>query len=291
MISKIIASFKGAEKQKDKAPSLVNTMIGKFEILMPENHSLPIYLAQHKYYSRNLPRIAAILKEHIDGFSMIDVGANVGDTIALVRSLSNFPILAIEGDENFYEVLNKNKDLFSNVEICRALLGQHDEAIHASVEDNSGTAKIYTGEKNRIEITTLDRIIKMHKSFELSKLLKVDTDGFDVLVMLGGWNFICSQKPVLFFEYHSEYLRQNKTNGVAFLEKLNSIGYDNVIYYDNYGKLLTSFALNKTELIRDLDNYMRGQEKLYYDICVFHENDTLLYEDIISKEKAFFNYD
>jgi FkbM family methyltransferase len=39
---------------------------------------------------------------------MIDIGANVGDSVAIVREQSDYPILCIEGNETYFQILEEN---------------------------------------------------------------------------------------------------------------------------------------------------------------------------------------
>src|SRR5207249_5016916 len=55
-----------------------------------------------------LGRLAACIGDSDAEFGIIDVGANCGDTAALMRSHAKLPILCIEGDAKLYALLQKN---------------------------------------------------------------------------------------------------------------------------------------------------------------------------------------
>ncbi len=78
----------------------VSVMIGDRELLMPLSHDLPIHRACHPDYSLNLGRVVAALEEVRDaGAPIVDIGANIGDSVAIIRdAVPDAPILCIEGD-------------------------------------------------------------------------------------------------------------------------------------------------------------------------------------------------
>jgi len=104
---------------------LVKIRVGNFDILLYESHMLPRYM-KNPYYSTNLPRLGVFAKEKYNDLRMIDVGANMGDTVALVRSKSYFPIACIEGDGEFFEVLKTNMEHFKDVSIYSQIMGDED---------------------------------------------------------------------------------------------------------------------------------------------------------------------
>jgi hypothetical protein len=62
--------------------------IGDYYILLPPEHKLPEYQAKGRLYDRFLPTLCLALPQ--DGETIIDLGANVGDTaIAIVQRCDN----------------------------------------------------------------------------------------------------------------------------------------------------------------------------------------------------------
>ena len=65
-----------------------NLKIGDYYILLPPEHKLPEYQAKGRLYDRFLPTLCLALPQ--DGETIIDLGANVGDTaIAIVQRCDN----------------------------------------------------------------------------------------------------------------------------------------------------------------------------------------------------------
>lgn len=271
----------------------VPTKVGKFSILLPSNHLLPLYFENHPFYSSNLPRLTSLILQKYKNLKMIDAGANVGDTVALVRSTSYFPIICIEGDDKFFEVLKTNLKQFKDTECYKQLLGDKDGTVNGILLKNIETARIQNtnvlGPATTLSIMKLDTFLKSHPLFRSAKLLKIDTDGYDMKIMRGGLQFLKDSKPVLFFEYF--FHEDQEDDGISTLSLLESIGYKNIIFYDNAGKFILSTELSNKLLIKQLHNYIDNKTRVpisYYDMVVFHEDDSDLASKFISEEMNFF---
>ena len=271
----------------------VQTRVGKFSIFLTSNHLLPFYLENHPFYSTNLPRLALLVIKKYKDLRMIDVGANVGDTVALVRSACHFPIVSIEGDDKFFEILKVNLKQFEGVECYKQLLGEKDGTIEAILLKNIETARIQStntlNQKATLNIMKLDSFLENHRSFSSAKLLKIDTDGYDMKVIRGGMRFVKDSKPVLFFEYF--FHEDQEDDGISTLLLLENAGYKDIIFYDNFGKFILSANLSDRILIKQLHNYIDKRTRTplsYYDIILFHEEDSDLARKFIEDEMHFF---
>src|SRR5579862_9809408 len=78
---------------------IVRVPVGDRALLMPWSHHLPLILKNNPLYETEIGRLALHLSKTDGELSMIDVGANIGDTIATLPSLSRAKFLCIEGSE------------------------------------------------------------------------------------------------------------------------------------------------------------------------------------------------
>ncbi|MEI7464384.1 MAG: hypothetical protein WCJ87_03490 [Burkholderiales bacterium] len=69
-----LASRRGA-----KSMGLIEHPFSRVSILMPKNHRLAEYKKRHRLYDQFLPHLARYLPT---GGVVVDIGANVGDTLA-----------------------------------------------------------------------------------------------------------------------------------------------------------------------------------------------------------------
>ena len=259
-----------------------------FSILIPITHELPEYQRIHPKYDRHLPIIAKFINKNQ---TIVDIGANVGDSLASMVDVNNKPtFLCIEADDNFFKYLEINvsriKVKFSNAKIfyLKKFIGKKLNNI--SLEKKNGTAKAdLTG--GNLQSETLDDILKNFKNIPSIKLLKSDTDGFDYDVLDSSMSTIQKFKPILFFEceYREEF---QKISYKKIIKKLHSIGYIHWIIFDNYGELILN--TNDLKVIFDLIQYIWKQNLYktkrtiyYYDILLFHEGDKNLMKKVIKE--------
>jgi FkbM family methyltransferase len=295
MIKKIIKKiffFFGI--QISKLPRKITTKnlsvlkVGQAKIKLNTEHTLPKILEKWPNYSSNLPRIASFIKTKYKDLVLIDIGANVGDTVALIRKKEYFPIICIESDDEYYDLLSQNIKQFKGVSIFKYFLGENLGTIKGSTEKANGTAKIIVA-GNNIEIITLDKFIEMHPKSQKAKILKIDTDGYDLKIIRGGLNYIKKTKPILFFEYDEVYLSKNNDDGLSTLKELETIGYNKIIFYDNFGRFLLSTKLKNFKLIEQLHSYIKGKKGAfpYFDLCIFHKTDDDMALECIKNELKF----
>jgi FkbM family methyltransferase len=270
---------------------LISYKIAGFDLLLPFSHQLPFILKKYPLYSSNLARLAKYVKQKYEHLKFIDIGANIGDSIALLRKEAEFPILCIEGDDQFLSVLKKNATLFSGIHIVKAYLGDSSNSIRGTTIKQGGTAHLSENKvgDNVIEVKKLSDVLKDYPSFWQSKMIKVDTDGFDCKILRGAAEFLKSAKPIIFFEYDPFFLAEQGDDGISIFQDLNSYGYKKLLIYDNFGDLMLSTTIDNYRLIEELHLYFSGRlGHRYCDICVFHTEDSDVFEIAREREIQFF---
>lgn len=275
--------------KKSRTP-FKQVQVGSYSLIANSEHLIEEYLTNHKYYSRNLPRIAKYLESKYPTYAIVDVGANIGDTIALLRSAGvNQMVYLVEGEHTYFELLQQNLKQFTNCKSIHSFLGECNDIAAGVIDAKDGTAKIKFETGKQTQIRQLDAVAVEH-GFETVKLLKTDTDGFDFKILRGSYDLIRKDKPVLFFEYDAAYLNELDPDGNRTLTDLQQLGYSKAIFYDNYGKLLISTELQTTQQLQQLFTYMNNGDGAfpYFDVCLFHADDDALAEEIISLEMAYY---
>ena len=269
---------------------LIPYKLWNYKILIPISHNLPVVLNSHKNYNTNLPRVAKYISSKYNDPYVIDIGANVGDTAALLRSYIDFPLMCIEGDKKFFELLIKNTSQMKNITYVQSYLGTNDESINAAVQTERGTGTISNNEGSVLETKKLDTVLDLNPEFKKAKLLKIDTDGFDFKIMKGSVGFLKESKPVIFTEFDQNLMKEIKEDYNDMFEFFRSLDYFYIIFYDNFGDYLISLNLNETDKIEDIISYFdnRNTDK-FCDICVFHKDDKDLFETVRTKEIEFFS--
>jgi hypothetical protein len=124
--------------------------------------------------------------------------------------------------------------------------------------------------------------------FADTKMLKIDTDGFDCAIIMSERDLLADKKPVVFFEYDPYFFENLSISGFHVFQHLRDIGYQFAIVYDNTGDYLLSTDLSNVELLQDIHTYFSGRGGMRYcDICVFHSEDSDLAEKVDNSEKTF----
>jgi FkbM family methyltransferase len=277
--------------KKERLSQPTHVSVGKYSLIAPPGHPIGYHLQEFKYYSRNVARIAKYIEQKYASYNIIDVGANIGDTIALLRTEGiNQHIYSIEGEPTFYGILQKNLIQFDKVECFQRFLGEKTGIAEMAFKQEEGTAKLNYSDQTSINIQSLDDFIKENSISDV-KLLKIDTDGFDFNILRGSVGLMKTNQPILFFEYDAFYLDQLGDDGISFFNEILRLGYNKMLYYDNYGKLLLTLSTSDKELISQLYSYMKNKTGAfpYYDVCVIHQCDSELAKLIIEKESQFFD--
>ena len=84
-------------------------LINGQEIILPPEHLLSIYNYLYPKYDKFISKLVMNTKKNE---SVIDIGANVGDTlIRLINGNANLNYYCIEADDYYFNYLKKNKDL------------------------------------------------------------------------------------------------------------------------------------------------------------------------------------
>ena len=208
--------------------------IGSRIMVLPPEHPLSMWTSLYKDYDNFLPKL---VKEMNSNESIIDIGANVGDTLFRFIDTNSKPnYFSIEADKYFFKYLKKNKgllekDIQNRVTLINELVGNNLKG-NLTQKSNLGS-KFLVESPDGLETKSLDKII-INENIQNIKLIKVDVDGYDYNVLLSAMNEIKKNKPSLFFEYMS----LNKTEYIELIKKLYEIGYSEWTIINNYGSAI-----------------------------------------------------
>lgn len=245
---------------------------------LPDGHWLPQIRSELPNYAENVGRLAATVESKYPGRGFIDIGANVGDTAAIVSAHSRLPILCIEVSELYYEILQANvRRLKADVELELARVDSSDAEKAGDLRIEFGTANFRPGSSNGATqcFSTLDAILGEHPRFRTSKLLKIDTDGMDGRILEGAIDWIAAAQPVLFWEHDIGRDADLQGPGLRIFERLFDAGYAAALLFDNTGEFIQTVALDNHQQLAEISDYLPGGEQLYgyCDVCAFHVQD------------------
>ena len=268
----------------------VNWQIGAHRCEIPLGHDLPLVLARHPQYSGFIVRVAEWIAPRVADLTCVDVGANIGDTALMLHERVKCPVLCIEGNPSYASLLRRNVSTLAGVEIVEILLGEiHNQVSVRLVASQGSCVVVEDAQATALRTETLDDVVSARPRFQNAKLLKIDTDGFDLAILRGASAFLTHAKPVVIFEYDPHHLRRVSEDGLTVFPYLRGHGYTFALFYDNIGDLMLGVDLNQTEILVGLHEYFCGcLGSRYADICVFHGDDAALAAGFHAAERAWF---
>jgi len=270
---------------------LVERRVGGRQIRLPLSHELPHFLATYPHYGQNLVHLVDAVARAKGPHGFVDIGANVGDTIILVRTRAGVPALAIEGDELYAPLLAANLADVPDVEIEMSYVASTLSAGRVQASRRTGTAALLPSDApSSLALRPLTEIIEAHPRFATAGVVKIDTDGADAAIVVANADWFAASRPVVFLEYNSTWAAKlgDHEPWRAFAA-LALAGYGKAVVYVNTGELLLEASASDETLWRDLGRYgtspTRGH---YFDVAVFPDEDGNLFADFLESERARF---
>lgn len=221
---------------------------------------------------------------------MIDIGANIGDSYLQVKENANDLFLEIEGDTEYFKLLEMNTKQDPLVTRVLEFISDESSTLNSSFEESNGTGHLIidSESQNRVKFSTLVQVVNKNPEFLKCNLLKIDVDGYDSKIILGALEFLRNRKPVLFFEFSPRLQKEVGFKDADTFDKLYSVGYKKLIIYDNQGYYLMVVNSNDYLILNSLKFYAEQKEGYYYDICSFNESYEMEMLEFIDKEKIFY---
>jgi FkbM family methyltransferase len=254
----------------------------QFSLKIPFSHDLPLNMKMFPTYNVNLGKVTKIVHQKYPDLKVIDVGANIGDSVAVMHHEAVVPTLCIEGNPKFLKLLGENAKQFKDIEIEASFVGE--KSVKVNPQNNLGTAFLEES-SDGIMVHTMQEVIAKHPKFASAKLLKIDTDGFDNIIIRASKELLLNAKPVIFFEYDPFYLAKQNEKGLDIFDFLEALNYASAMVFDNFGFYLTTVSLSNKNLLKDLHHYFNRSGSMYMDMVILHKTD----EDLVLQIETFYN--
>jgi len=253
---------------------------------VPLSHALPDRLTRLPFYDRLPQRISEYLHSKGEPFSCIDVGANIGDTLAAFHLQDSDVFLAIEPNPKFNRILSANWGMNPNVRILDCLCSARSDEGTYQIRETTGTASIHSSDDGlRLSKRTLDEIVADHPAAARANVVKIDTDGYDFEVIAGARKLLSANQPALLFECADMKKPNYAEECLEALKLLEGAGYREALVYDNYGYLMGRYSLSDLRPFRNLLFYQLTSRFHYFDVLCMKDADI---EAFYSKETHFF---
>ena len=245
------------------------------------------FYARFPLYDRALPRICNAIKDIENELFLIDIGANIGDTAALVsKYIYDGAILCIEGNEQVIPFLKYNTSKIKNNRIfidSRFCVDSPENNLF-SVEMNDGTAHLSKSHTNEINGATLDDMIADNPLFKNTNILKIDTDGFEITVLNGAKKLLEERRPILYFEFTPAAYLENGQDPMTLIKILVSYGYTKALFYTNFGVPVDIYDLTNQAIVQEAIKNITINNIHYYDILAIPDEKMDKYSIILDSE-------
>lgn len=239
---------------------------------LPLSSNLPMYLRNFPFYDRLPVRLSEYIREHWGYFKCIDVGANIGSSIAACLTHDTDFCLAIEPNPEFYRYLHVNFARHRNVRILTFICSASSKTARYHIEENHGTASIHSAKTGRVmETKTIDEILIENIDFSDFNFLKIDTDGHDFAVIAGAKNAIADNLPVVMFECAPFGNDRYVEDCLEALNLFKEVGYNSFLVYDNFGYLMGRHFLNHVSAFKHMLVYQLTSPFYYFDLLLMEE--------------------
>lgn len=248
---------------------------GEMRITLPPGHRLDYYQKFYPSYDAPLLHLGRIISRQGDHTRAIDIGANIGDSAAILKCAGVNKVLCVEGNEHFLPYLRRNVADWSDVVVepryIAPLVGNSDLSILTS----RGTARLQEAGSNKsntsLSFVSPSELLDKHDKFRGFEILKLDTDGYDMDILDQFTTLAAESEAVILFECDPVLTSGGVPRIMKSISKLVNAGYSNCAVFDNYGIFVTSFELGAVDLLSDLLFYAaesgkRGGAVSYFDV-------------------------
>ena len=271
---------------------IVSRSFGNFKLKLFLSHHFVFMYKVFPLFERNLELLSLLVKKKYKTLYAIDIGANVGDTLIYMNSENSADthIMCVEGLDFYYSLLLENAKQFNNITCVKALIGNENKSETFSVKRGQGSSLLEKSDTNNsvVQFKTLETILEENPVFKQSRLIKIDTDGFDTLIIRSSENVLRKYKPVIFFEFDNRLLEKHDGQYKQIFDLLSGIGYSDFAVFNYVGEYLFRFTADTfvhfLPLIFRLDiNFPRVK---YYDIVACSKEDIDIMDELINKWEA-----
>jgi len=279
------------------------------KLLAPADHNLDVYQTLYPLYDKRFPLLASIVSRHRPQSTLIDVGANIGDSVALCRMAGcTSKIIAVEPSERFFGYLRKNaannQILFDQVQCINAFIGRDMDNL--VLLERKGTAQLIeqalASSASPSDRHSSGSSIPTLSLSELNAgdvgLVKTDTDGCDAEILSANFDWVLEHQPIIWAEAEVKSVK-SLNKWISLINRMDCHVYSHAIAFDNYGYAVAHGGLLEMKpLISSILQYIHGHVVsssggfgpttiFYLDLAFFPRTDRDIYDEFHSRLAEF----
>lgn len=233
---------------------------------MPAEHRLIPLLAEWPNLNRPLAAAARVLLPPDRPLSVIDVGANIGETVAVIEQLNSDRCVyfCVEADPLIAELCRRNHR-GSKVIVRTAAVGDQTDVSVTMVDDGRASPSVRVGHGHGAQkLARLDDLAADFAEAHGLDLLKSDTEGCDFAVLRSATKLLERFHPAVFFEWYPALLATlgERPDDFSFLEEL---GYRHWVIFTHTGELYCEMSNPPHRMVEVLARVTDGRLP-YFDV-------------------------
>jgi FkbM family methyltransferase len=225
--------------------------IGGFGLVAPIKHPIDRWLEAQPFRDLNIGISSKYIAEKYPSSIIVDIGANIGDTAAIISANTNNDMILVEPSKYFFEYLKTNTRGFSNkIDLVNGVVSGKKK-ISGTLIHRGGTAEINEGNRGELDEVENFTLQQLCKGKDIG-LIKIDTDGFDFEILMQSKKYLSEITRPILFENQIRTADDRKKADDLY-EMLMEIGYRHFIVWDAPGFLL--IPTKSLEILKDLNRY------------------------------------
>jgi FkbM family methyltransferase len=241
-------------------------------LAMPAEHFLPGILRTFPQFNRPLSlAVETIALANPRNLSVIDVGANIGDSAASIecRLPNRCFFLCLEPDSDLAELCELNHAGNDRVEVKRCYIGEDEGAPVYLKDDGRANPSTKSGGGNSSDhLVRLDTVADLFTAARGLDLIKTDTEGYDFSVLRSASKLLSKYKPAVYFEWSPHLLEAANERIVSGFDHLAGFGYRHFVFFTSQGEFYCKISDPDDLFLRSLASItVKNPYMEYFDVC------------------------
>jgi FkbM family methyltransferase len=257
----------------------VNGILYGRSMRMPAEHPLPAVQHHFPQYNRPLSMAIKAIASSSSGnpnLTVIDVGANIGETVAVIEQLvPDVSYLCIEADEDIARMCRFNHRDNPRVQTEQCYIGENAGSLVMLQDDGRANASTkLIDQANCDESSHYGRLVRLDTvagpfadAHHGLSLIKVDTEGYDFSVLRSGGRLIERYRPALYFEWFPDLLTELKEQVWSGFDYLAGFGYLHFVFFSSRGDYYCHLSRPDHFILKSLASTASQNKSLgYFDV-------------------------
>ena len=210
------------------------------KMMMPAEHPIVATVTEAPLYNIPLALAVAVLAKAQTPLAIIDVGANIGETVAAIEQTTPDRCIyfCIEPEPELAQFCRLNFNANARVVVEEAFVGECKDANVTLVDDGrANPSTTFSISPSAKALSPLDRLAASFIEQHGVDLIKTDTEGYDFTILRSAESILQKYKPAVYFEWYPELIVKLNERPECIFEYLQQYGYRHWVLFTRRGEL------------------------------------------------------